>query len=113
MRNRKYFPVYAGDFGGFGPIPKNKLANFKGHRLWDWGAYPLQNEQTPDYKIAAWGVDKLQQKQEKPFLLATGFHRPHVPQYAPQKWFDLYPLESLQLPKVLNDDFKGYPTLWN
>ena len=36
--------------------------------------------------------------------MGVGFFRPHVPQYAPQKWFDLYPLESLQLPKTISDD---------
>jgi arylsulfatase A-like enzyme len=36
----------------------------------------------------------------------TGIYTPHVPQYAPQKWFDLYPLETLQLPKVVANDLK-------
>ena len=39
-------------------------------------------------------------------FLATGFYTPHVPQFAPQKWFDLYPLETLQLPKVAENDLK-------
>ena len=58
----------------------------------------------PDHKIAAWGVTELEKKHDKPFFIATGFMRPHVPQYAPQKWFDMYPLDTLQLPKVINSD---------
>ncbi|MDX1563982.1 MAG: sulfatase [Phycisphaeraceae bacterium] len=104
--DKKYFPVYGGTFGGFGPIPKKKIAYFKRPRLWDWGAYPEKDEQMPDHKIAAWGVEQLAKTYNKPLFLATGFYRPHVPQYAPQKWFDLYPTETLQLPKVLENDLK-------
>jgi len=32
-------------------------------------------------------------------VIATWFFRPHVPCVAPQKWFDLYPLEKMELPK--------------
>ena len=91
-------------FGGFGPLPSKKLTSFPGSRLWDWGAYPMRDEEMPDHKIAAWAVDQLKKKQDKPSFLAVGFYRPHVPQYVPQKWFDLYPLDSVQLPKVLDND---------
>lgn len=103
-RNKRYLPNYAGMFGGFGPLPSKKLTSFPGSRLWDWGAYPMRDEEMPDHKIAAWAVDQLKKKQNKPSFLAVGFYRPHVPQYVPQKWFDLYPLDSVQLPKVLDND---------
>ena len=103
-RNKRYLPNYAGMFGGFGPLPSKKLTSFPGSRLWDWGAYPMRDEEMPDHKIAAWAVDQLKKKQDKPSFLAVGFYRPHVPQYVPQKWFDLYPLDSVQLPKVLDND---------
>ena len=103
-QNQRYLPNWAGSFGAFGPSRKEKLSSFPGVRPWDWGVYPERDEQMPDHKIAAWAVDELKKKQDKPRFLAVGFYRPHVPQYAPQKWFDLYPLESLQLPKVLEND---------
>jgi arylsulfatase A-like enzyme len=34
---------------------------------------------------------------------------PHVPCYATQKWFDLYPLDSLKLPPVQRDDREDTP----
>lgn len=109
QQNTKYFPNYGGSFGGFGPLPKKKIGPYPGHPLWDWGAYPERDDQMPDHKIAAWGVEQLQKKHDKPLFLATGFYRPHVPQYAPQKWFDLYPLATLQLPKVASQDLKDVP----
>jgi len=102
--NQKYFKDYGGSFGGFGPIPKKKLTNFKGHKLWDWGVNPERDEDTPDYKIAEWTQQKLAQDYNQPVFMGVGFYRPHVPQYASQNWFDLYPLESLQLPQVKQDD---------
>ena len=102
--NETHVPNYAGQFGGFGPIPDKKIGPYPGHPLWDWGEYPEHDEQMPDYQIASWAEERLTEEHERPFWMGIGFYRPHVPQYAPQKWFDLYPLESLQLPKTIVDD---------
>src|SRR5690606_37127602 len=75
-----------------------------GHPLWDWGIYPESDEQMRDHSIAEWTVEQLKLQQEKPLFLASGFFRPHVPQFAPRKWFDLHPLETLELPQVHPDD---------
>ena len=91
-QNTNYLPNHAGNFGGFGPYPKKKLSSFPGHALWDWGVFPEKDERMPDHKIAQWGAEQLGKHHDKPLFLATGFYTPHVPQYAPQKWFDLYPL---------------------
>ncbi|MDX1563903.1 MAG: sulfatase [Phycisphaeraceae bacterium] len=102
----KLYHTGGGRFGGFGPYRKKKLSPFKGHSAWDWGAFPENDGQMPDAKIAAWGTRELAKKRDQPFFIATGFYRPHVPQYVPQKWFDLYPGDTLQLPKVVADDLK-------
>lgn len=105
--NKHHLPNWAGNFGGMGPLPPKKLTSFPGHPLWDWGAFPEKDEMCPDYKIASWGVEALRKAdKEKPFLLVTGFFRPHVPQYAPQHWLDKFPLESIQLPEVIANDLE-------
>ncbi len=104
--NETHIPNYAGQFGGFGPMPEEKISAYPGHPLWDWGAYPERDEQMPDYQIASWAEERLAEKQDQPFWMGIGFYRPHVPQFAPQKWFDLYPLESLQLPKTIASDLE-------
>jgi arylsulfatase A-like enzyme len=58
----------------------------------------------PDEHSAAYAVKILQQKHDKPFFLGVGFVRPHTPLFAPKKYFDLYPLESIALPPYLKDD---------
>ncbi len=105
-QNEKYLPNYAGTFGGFGPRPKQKISSYPGHPLWDWGAYPQHDDQMPDYQIANWAVAQLEKSFEQPLLLGVGFFRPHVPQFVPQKWFDLYPLESIELPEVHGEDLE-------
>ena len=104
--NRKHMPNWAGSFGGFGPLPEKKLSSFPGGRIWDWGVFPVNDELMTDHKIAKWSVQQLAEQHDKPLFLATGFYTPHVPQFAPQKWFDMYPLETVHLPKVVADDLK-------
>jgi len=108
-QNKNHMPNYAGSFGGFGPLPEKKITSFPGGKIWDWGVFPEKDELMTDHKIAEWGVQQLAKQQDKPLFLATGFYTPHVPQFAPQKWFDMYPIETLQLPKVIADDLKDIP----
>ena len=49
----------------------------------------------PDEKTTAWGIDILRQTHDKPFFLALGFMKPHTPLNVPQKYFDMYPPQSL------------------
>lgn len=102
-RDKRFFEQYQPS-GGFGPRPEKKISQPHGHPLWDWGAYPEDDEQMPDLKAAKWAVGQLQQKHDKPFFMGVGFYRPHVPMYAPQKWFDLHPRNTIQLPMVKDDD---------
>lgn len=104
--NERHIPNYAGGFGGFGPMPKEKISDFPGHPLWDWGVYPEQDSQMPDYKIASWAEQKLKENRNEPFWMGVGFYRPHVPQFAPQKWFDMYPIDSIQLPRTISNDLE-------
>lgn len=107
--DKRYFKNFAGKFGGFGPFPENKLSPFPRIRAWDWGTFPEQDAQMPDHKIASWAGGQLEREFDKPFFLGVGFMTPHVPQYAPQKWMDLYPLETLQLPEVVENDLVDVP----
>lgn len=68
-------------------------------------------EGMPDEQVAAWAVERLKQTHEKPFFLAVGFVRPHVPYTAPKEFFDLYPLEDIVMPEVLADEMDDIPLL--
>lgn len=105
--DRDSFDEMGGKFGEYGPIPEAKLSYPKGHPLWDWGTYPDDETQTPDYRIADWAIDALGRTHDKPFFLAVGFYRPHVPMYAPKRFFDLYPQGKVAMPPTHPDELKG------
>ena len=94
------------------PKPPEPIANLPAsrHPLMDWGVWPKSDEDVGDYKIASAAIEALRgAPRDKPFFIAAGFRLPHVPCYAPQKWFDLYPEETLQLPPVLDKDRDDTP----
>jgi arylsulfatase A-like enzyme len=81
-----------------------------GHPLVDWGVYPEEDSQQDDWKIADWAIEQLKNPPEdKPFFLSVGFRHPHVPLYATQKWFDMYPEQEMLLPVVRSDDRDDIP----
>lgn len=65
------------------------------HAWCRWLAAEGGDEDQPDGQIAAEAVKLLGSKNEKPWFLAVGFHKPHDPFIAPKKYFDLYPLDKL------------------
>ena len=62
-----------------------------------------------DYSIADYGIAQLQRKHAKPFLLTVGFHKPHMPWNVPKKYFDMYPLDKIELPPYRDDDLADIP----
>ncbi|MGB0370064.1 MAG: sulfatase [Opitutales bacterium] len=58
----------------------------------------------PDEISVQFAIEKLQQNHDKPFFLGVGLMRPHTPLINPQKYFDLYPIESVTTPPVKEDD---------
>jgi len=95
---------------GVGAKPENKLVQTPNpHPLVDWGVFPHKDEEKGDWKVASWAVEQLQAKPEKPFFLSVGFFLPHVPCYASQKWFDLYPEQTTTLPPLLKNDRDDTP----
>ncbi|MBA7592276.1 Sulfatase [subsurface metagenome] len=51
----------------------------------------------------------MEKSHDKPFFLACGFIKPHLPWYVPEKYFDMHPLESIELPNTLKNDLDDVP----
>ncbi len=70
----------------------------------DWSPIPLSDEETGDCQSVSWVVDRLAKDHDRPFFLACGIYRPHVPWYVPERYFDMFPIETVRLPKILEND---------
>jgi iduronate 2-sulfatase len=112
------FDESGGRVPGFGPTPKKPFVwdgfgpadkKLYGKTGTDWGAYPDADDKMPDHASATWTIERLNRKYDKPFFLGVGFLRPHAPFYVPQKWFDLHPIESIQLAPYKADDLNDVP----
>ena len=76
----------------------------------DWGALPGKDEADyGDVQIVNFARDFFSREHEKPFFLALGTYRPHIPWHVPQKYFDMYPLEDIVLPDIKEDDLEDIP----
>lgn len=102
-----------GSAGGIGVKPEKKLIGptpLGNHPLMDWGVFPHRDEDKGDYQVASWSVEQIKSAPKgQPFFLAAGFFLPHVPCYATQRWFDLYPDDDSVLPIIKDDDRNDTP----
>jgi arylsulfatase A-like enzyme len=74
--------------------------------LWDIADIPAS--EMGDYKAAAAGIETIKANKD-PLFLSIGIFRPHVPWIVPQKYFDMYPPETLQLSERRADDLDDLP----
>jgi arylsulfatase A-like enzyme len=69
-----------------------------------------EDEELEDFHIVDYCIDQLGRTHDRPFFLACGIHKPHMPWFVPKKYYDMFPVDSIQLPKVLDNDLDDLPT---
>jgi arylsulfatase A-like enzyme len=74
-----------------------------------WGGYRSADSLTFDARSVAWVSERINRKHDKPFFLACGIFRPHIPWYNPQKYFEMHPKEAIELPLVKEGDLDDVP----
>lgn len=107
-----------GSFGPFINLAGRKTPDGKPLR-WQsggWGKFakPLRVEtqddrdQTPDELNGDWAVENIrslaQHPGRQPFFMGVGFIRPHTPLIVPQRFFDMFPLDEIDLPRIRPGD---------
>ncbi|MFQ6039028.1 MAG: sulfatase, partial [Candidatus Aminicenantales bacterium] len=84
------------------PIHMPEFENM--YKMFDWAALEVDDPVMGDYQSVAYVSKELRRKHDRPFFLACGIYRPHLPWYVPRKYFDMFSLESVRLPVVLEND---------
>ncbi len=88
----------------------NRGQEITGGMFLEWAGIPNHREEDmADTKRANWAVEQLRKRHDKPFFLAVGLYAPHYPNYCPQKYFDLYDPDKIELPPIKKDDLEDLP----
>ncbi len=75
----------------------------------DWAAVSATDEAMGDGQIVTWSIEQILFDDDSPRFNAVGIYRPHLPWYLPQKYFDRYSLDEIQLPPVIENDLHDVP----
>ena len=62
-----------------------------------------------DYTVATAAIEKINQAHPRPFFIAVGFAKPHVPWYVPAKYFNKFTLSNNLRPPTTADDLADIP----
>jgi arylsulfatase A-like enzyme len=97
--------------GSFGPIDESCEWVY-GKQRWKDGVgtrVPFAvGQPTPDERAAQWAARRLErfadEGGDEPFFMGIGFIRPHTPMHAPPEFFDLFPIDEVELPPILLGD---------
>lgn len=62
----------------------------------------------PDEMHAEWAVRRIKEMEKEnnktPFIMLIGFVKPHTPLHAPKRFFDMFPLDKIELSKIKEGD---------
>lgn len=111
-----------GYYEGLSVTQSNNLKHYVNERvkvfsdMWSIGKLPNDwdlndtSKMQQDTHNALKTIEILEKQQDHPFFIALGIYRPHVPYYAPKRYFDLYPVDSIEIPEdFLANDLKDVP----
>jgi len=74
-----------------------------------WTALDIQDEEMADYQAVDYAIRQLQQPHDRPFFLACGFNKPHLPWSVPQKYFEKFEIENISTPVFKENDLEDVP----
>jgi choline-sulfatase len=75
-----------------------------------WQEIDCTDDDLVDGNFAREAIAWLERRDRtKPFFLAVGFHRPHLPFATPAKYYDLYPFDQIKLPNEPANDEADIP----
>jgi arylsulfatase A-like enzyme len=112
-----YFPAKEGDDPfPFTLYPEKRPVSLPRGGPWqygetDWGPLDCSDEEFGgDHAVTGWIGEQLARPPGQPFFLACGIYRPHEPWFVPRKYFEPFPIDSVQPPPGYRaDDLDDVP----
>ena len=71
----------------------------------------LKDDDLWDWHSVNYCIEQLQRKHDTPFFLACGLIKPHLPWAVPRKYYDMFPLEDIELPPLMKKDLADIPEI--
>lgn len=87
-------------------MPSDRKPQENDGESFDWGPFDVPDSEMGDAQITDWAIEQLEAGFEKPFFMGVGYYRPHIPLWAPKKYFERFDGVDIQLPAVLPNDLK-------
>ena len=77
----------------------------------DWGGWDVPDVDFGDTKITDWAIGKLKEVRKRPLFLAVGYYRPHIPLWAPKRFFERFQGDPGKLPAAKEGDLDDLGTV--
>ncbi|MCR9292235.1 MAG: sulfatase [bacterium] len=87
-------------------MPSDRNPQSRDGESFDWGPFDVADADMGDTQITDWAMEQLKAPSEQPTLLCVGYYRPHIPLWAPKKYFERFQGTEIQLPTHLADDLE-------
>jgi arylsulfatase A-like enzyme len=71
--------------------------------------HDLKDQDIMDWHTVNYCIDQLNSVKDKPFFIACGLYKPHLPFAVPKKYYEQFPLESIELPPYRDNDLDDLP----
>ena len=86
-------------------MPSDRAPDKPAGESHDWGAWDVPDADFGDTQITSWAIEQLGRSGgEQRLFLGVGYYRPHIPLWAPKRFFERFEKDPGQLPPIKEND---------
>ncbi len=85
-------------------MPSDRKPKTNDGESFDWSGFDLPDTDWGDTLSTNWAIERLGEKRDEPLFLGVGFYRPHIPLFAPKRFFERFKNDPGKLPPYRKDD---------
>jgi len=102
--------VYSSEWDEYPPLARPSTGGASKYQAY-FKPLPLdiKDEDLGDWHSVDYCLEQLKKKHDKPFFLACGLIKPHLPWAVPRKYYDMFPRDEIELPPHIENDLADIP----